>query len=106
MKLSFKEFLTEEESRRDVMKKIRKVFDLGAEQTYSEPQKGQRMVKLYNIKVEDGSNVAKAVKAINEYIKDQGIKGVTARMMKTGMASYRRGTKSIAFMFDNKVYGE
>jgi len=104
MKLSFKEFLTEEESRRSVMKDLRRQFDLGAENTYSEKQKGSRMVKLYNVGPD--RDLTKLVKDVNDYIETENIEGVSARKMVSGDKAYRKGTKSIAFQFDNKVYGE
>ena len=119
MKMTFKEFLTEAGTRRSVMAKLRKKFHLGAENTYSEKQKGSRMVKVYNIEMgkEKDFDLDDMVKNINDYIKAENIEGVKARKMETGVvdgdatgpmkgAGYRRGTKSIAFQFDNEVYGK
>ena len=86
------------------MKHLRKQFDLRAENTYSEKQKGSQMVKLYNVGPD--RDLSKLVKDVNDYIETKNIKGVKARKMVSGDKAYRKGAKSIAFQFDNKVWGK
>lgn len=132
MKMTFKDFLTEGDTRRNVMAKLRKKFHIGAENTYSEKQKGSRMVKVYNVNTKGprppASHASRAdwdkdkskpeiktlISDITKYIKDEKIPGLTVRAMTTGMkddkpvptSGYRRGVQSIAFQFDNEVYGK